>query len=321
MEHSNIGSNSQIKHYKGHVQLIYATHEKDVKVWQNGETYKQGDIVYQDLSNSNDQDHGWLDDWFKRLGLWSVCMEEHIAHDTNMPHDDEIFNDLVIDIIPHIQLLLIQHVKGFNTYLASLITSLAYKTNKYWWNGCIGKRSESRSASWESCGNLITSLDGMYCKKCKFKNIENLKDDITYNKANKKGTTIRLNKDTGKLERIIVNENETDEKTDNIISKTLFLNENVSDKLKKQKIYNLLCRNFNKSMSSLIKACMDGNTTWSDGGKLFKSKVKLGEVKLWALYGDYNQNDLLCALLWRSVLGTGASKYRQILMFEVLFLS
>ena len=324
----NVGHNSQIKHYKGYVTLEYATHERNLKEWTEGTEYKQGDIIYHDLSDRTIDNRGWLDDWYKRVGLWAVCMKHHIADNNNMPHDDEIFTDLVIDIIPHIQLILIKHVQGFNTYLAGLVTDLAYKTNDFWWNGCVGERSDQRNVSWQGCGNLITSLDGQWCKKCKFAKHKGSKDIVTYNIGKQLGSTITMNKDTGELQRNIVNENKSadndDEYENTEIAKTLFLNDNVRNELKKLKIYNLFCRNFNPSMKDLIKCGIEGDGKWSYtddswwGGKTHT--VKLGDVRLWALYGDYNQNELLCALLWRTVMNKDYN-WRAILMFEVLFLS
>ena len=209
--------------------------------------------------------------------------------------------------------------------MAGLITDLAYKTNDYWWNGCYGKRLKRPSGLAHFCGNLVYSLDGKWCKKCKFaKDTDaNFKDNVTYNIPNKFSTTITINKDTGQLERNVVNENEnkSDDKSEidtiKSVPDTLFLNDNIMDDLKKSKICNLLCRNFNPSMKDFIKCCVDGGGEYKWNND---NTVKLDNVRLWALYGDYNQNDLLCALLWRTVMSPD-DKWPSIIMFEVLFLS
>ena len=319
-----VGQVSIIQHYKGFVSLEYATHKREIQEWSKGTQYTQGEIVYQDISDPNDIHYD--DSWYTHLGLWSVCMKDHIADDSNMPHDDEIFTDIVIDLIPHIQLLLIKHVQGFNTYLAGLVTNFAYKTNDFWWNGCAGGRAKRISPSWSGCGNLVASLDGKYCKKCKIAKNTDLKDNIPYNIGIKIGSTISMNKDTRQLERNIVNENKSEDEAENQneeITKTLFLNDNVRNDLKKLKIFNLFCRNFNPSMKGLIKCCIEGDQEWIyDDGSSSNGKhtVKLGDVRIWALYNDYNQNELLCALIWRTVMNDDAELY-SLLMFEVLFLS
>ena len=133
------------------------------------------------------------------------------------------------------------------------------------------------------------------------------------------GAVIKFDKIAQNITREIVRENESE----NIVKKVYF-NDNIQCPSKKERIYNLLKRNFNPEMKKLINCCIKNGKVYQhqDGDKF----MNLGRVNLWALYGDMNETELLCTLLWRSVgdrvkRGDSNNWSKDVMMFEVLFLS
>ena len=83
-----------------------------------------------------------------------------------------------------------------------------------------------------------------------------------------------------------------------------------------------MTRNFNESMQGLIECALQKNKERVFEYKqwLKTQKVNIGDVGVWALYGDVNDGELLAALIWRRVIEK-RSDDKERMMFEVLFLS
>eukprot|EP01084_Bolivina_argentea_P077649 140886_1 len=267
--------------------------------WRQNTHYRQGNIVHTGRLWASDIE-------------WAMCMQPHKSTKENEPNPDDIFEDILIDIIPQIQTILIEHVQGFNEIISNIVLSYAYKTTQYWWNGCTNN----------GCGNLQIGYGDSLCKKCRNKKLGTFDNISTYNYNG--GAIIKIDKDTNDATRLIVSDNKQDDNENNKMilktKKNLVFNKNVNSSVKKQKIFNLLKRNFNKAMEPIIFDCCLKKDKVSV--IVNKKKIEIGNVNIWALYGDKNENELLCGLIWRSVAATIKEKIKKNgLMFEVLFLS
>ena len=290
------------------------------KEWQPNIDYQKDIIICMDVQRR------WNDD-IECFKFWAMCMKQHKSDETNKPKKGDIFADLLLNIIPFIRVYLIEHVEGFNNELATIIIDFCYSANEYWWNGC-GPQNElydedDAKAKVCRCGNLVAGIFcETHCKKCKIiadqgsdskvvTKIANIGCIMTLRKTDQ--TVVREYKDN--------NDNDANEQknTENIILRT-----NIESNEERQKIGNLMERNFNEGMSPLIRASVKGEKSFIYKYEDKDIKVNIGETNIWGLYrvNDEtfgNDEELLCGLIWRWV--HGARRHKSRLMFEVLFLS
>ena len=93
-------------------------------------------------------------------------MQPHRSDDSNKPRPLEIFSDLISDVVPQIEAVLMAHLKGFTTSILSTLLSFCYARNAFWWNGCSAYRALNPRAM-KSCGNLVSGMSAANeCRLC-----------------------------------------------------------------------------------------------------------------------------------------------------------
>eukprot|EP01083_Nonionella_stella_P283375 964467_1 len=275
--------------------------------WEPQSDYNKGDIVAIDPPSD-------ILDRIIDVPLWAMCINPHRSTVSNKPQKDEIFGDLLLNITSFITLYLTHHVEGFNTTLSEIIIGYCYKPNMFWWNGCHPKDGKRAT-----CGHLVAGiLSTESCKTCIVQQTDN-KDKHTASEPIK-GAVISLNKTDGTVSRqYVVRSTDVEQPKRGVILRT-----QIESDAEKQKIYNLLTRNFNKSMKSLIKAGVENNKTFVYSRGTKRVKVYVGDTSVWTLYSVDGEEELLCALVWRYVHAkTNRYVHAEVtkLMFEVLFVS
>eukprot|EP01084_Bolivina_argentea_P009171 17149_1 len=315
---TKIVSNNHVSLCKGTTELRSSSSCTKFIEWKPNTVYKKDDIV---CINPTKIGFSTLE-YIRTFQFWAMCMNVHRSNEDNKPQKHEIFTDLTLNVIWFIKIYLIEHVRGFNNELSNIIILYCYETNDFWWNGCSPKDDENDICV---CGNLVCGiLSTDFCKICINGKSEKRKRILLSEPV--KGAVITLNKTDGIRERTFVNNFDDEKKLfkdENIILRT-----NIVSDIEKQKIYNLLTRNFNESMTPLIRMCIYNDNYDKEFSYKHDKKdivVNIGDTNIWCLYGIDDENihneQLLCALIWRYVHGESTNQTSTHLMFEVLFLS
>eukprot|EP01084_Bolivina_argentea_P181310 313146_1 len=332
--------NSHVSLIKGRGYRYYNTENKEIKIWVEDRDFQAGDIAVFGCKGWNGNQYSYenamiVQNIWNGYEYWAMCMKQHKSNKDNKLEMDQIFEDLVINLIPDIRLILVDHVSGF-LELSQIIINYCYSTNKFWWIGChtekeINQYKTNRKLLChinhmrERCGNLSVGISSSQCKLCLFKT-------KTLNKDIMNGSIIKLDKNSGNVSRII------NKKSDiKIINnyENVILKKQITSNSQIEQIYNLLSRNFNNEMNGLIECCMNKQNIFKYMNSNHEIVIDIGNnINLWALYS--NTNELLCALIWRSVDGVYTTKSwkwsssegseitilpHNFVMFETLFLS
>eukprot|EP01084_Bolivina_argentea_P080760 146272_1 len=234
-------SNNRIHSGKGGVRLSSSRTRKYFKEWKSGAIYEKGDIVA--VEPKKKKSYG---PWIKSFTLWAMCINKHESNESNKPYKDDIFIDLLLNITSFIKVYLIEHVKGFNCEVTTIIIDYCYQANNVWWNGCAPVPPKNKA----TCGNLVSGImSTQLCKICYIKQL-GIDDE---NKENYKmseplkGAVICLNKNNGAMQRQYIMNNSDENKEENkssISDENIIFQTNIENENEKQKIYNLLSRNF-----------------------------------------------------------------------------
>eukprot|EP01084_Bolivina_argentea_P130201 229861_1 len=303
-------SNTTILMHKGRPQRYYLNSGTNIQVWQDGFKYQNGDLVAINPSVITNK-YNFLnqDNLISSFDLWSMCIKTHVSSESNCPQPHELFEDVLLNIIPFIRQYLMQFIKGITVELCNIIINLCYKANTFWWNGC-----KMKSQYKVPCGNLCSISLGI-CRICQNKAL--LKDAGLQNNSVSKqfiqhrGSILKLNKQTGTWIRSVSNNEKNEIRDKNVVLMTDIVSENERDKIR-----NLLTRNFNESMKDLINCCLDNIEIFVYKNNNEKIQINIGKTNVWALYlNDKQLMELCCGLIWRSV------RRRNKLLFEILFLS
>ena len=317
-------TNNRVRSSKGGARLISKGARKHFVEWAPNVTYNKDDIICVDPKKR------YYGNYIANFKFWAMCMKQHKSDETNKPQKGQIFADLLLNVIPFIRIYLIEHVEGFNNELSTIIIDYCYVTNEYWWNGCApqselyaDKKAQKLYTKHCICGNLVAGIFcATHCKKCKVIADQGSDSKIATKIANI-GCVITLSKTDKTVWREYKDDNGDDELTD---KGNIILRRNIESNEERQKICNLMERNFNEAMSPLIRACINEEESFIYKYHDDDIKVDIGKTNIWALYNindatSGNDEELLCALIWRWVHGERGGRSNARLMFEVLFLS
>ena len=67
------------------------------------QTYAAGDLVFVDADAQGMP-------WDMEFVQWSMCMQQHTSDASNKPRQSQIFSDLISDIIPQLEDVLLEHL-------------------------------------------------------------------------------------------------------------------------------------------------------------------------------------------------------------------